>query len=149
MHGIWHGDLEHDEALAKAIDTTATYSSGCEVLSKLFSTETDERIVATTVVVRRAEEVSRDTKAALICWEKCTYEELRAAVESCIEACEEAYDELAQYLPEMYPLHRRHEAGDVSYHTRRLLRTTRSVSVDCIAACKKFLKVWFGVVIPE
>jgi hypothetical protein len=149
MAGIWPGGLEHDEALAEAIDTTATFSSGCEVLSKLFPTETDERIVATTMVVRRSEVVSRDTKAALICCAMGDHDELRATVEFCIVACEEVNDELAQYLPQTYPLDRRHEAGDVSYQTRCLLRTTRNVSVDCSAALKKLLKVWFGAEVLE
>jgi hypothetical protein len=147
MKSCWTGDPERDEALHEAMHATLGLGGFSAVLADQCSTETDERMAATTSVVRHCEEECQTTMVALANWETGDPGALRDAVEACIVACEETYADFQRYLPELYPgpgAHR-HEL----YNTVHRMRTTMSVVLDCIVACEEFLEVWFGAEVPK
>jgi hypothetical protein len=147
MKSCWTGDPERDEALHEAMHATLGLGGFSAVLADQCSTETDERMAATTSVVRHCEEECQTTMVALANWDTVDPGALRAAVEACIGACEETYADFQRYRPELYPgpgAHR-HEL----YNTVHRMRTTMSFVFDCRVACEEFLEVWFGAEVPE
>jgi hypothetical protein len=141
MESNWPGDPERDEALYEAIHTTLGLSSFCAVLAEQCSAETDERTATTIRVVRKCAHVCQATMVTLARWETGDLDALRGAVDDCVIACEEAIREFDRYLPEMNPIK---HGGAMSYDTMFCMRKTREVSLDCKAACERFLQVWFG-----
>jgi hypothetical protein len=146
MESCWPGESQRDHALNAAIGATIGYMTHCQVLAKRFSTETDERIVTTAKVVRRSEEVSRNTWMELKCWETGDLNDLHATVEGCVRACKELYGNIRQYYPEMYPVDR---DGAISPDTLFDMRKTYEATLDCQSALEVFLEIWMGAEVPE
>jgi hypothetical protein len=147
MKSCWTGDPERDEALHEAMHATLGLGCFSAVLADQCSTETDERMAATTSVVRHCEEECQTTMVALANWDTVDPSALRAAVEACIGACEETYADFQRYRSELYPRPgaQRHEL----YDTVHRMRKTMAVVPDCLVAYEGFLKVWFEAEVPE
>ena len=146
MESCWPGDLDRDYVLVAALRTTISCMLSCQVLAKRFSTETDERLVTTEKLVRRAEEVSHNTWMALKCWSTVNLNDLLATVEACAKACKELSGNLRQYYSEMYPVD--HD-GTISHDTLFDMRKTYDVALDSQSACETFPEVWYEEEIPE
>jgi hypothetical protein len=142
MDGCWPREELRVHVLNEAIATTIGYTLTCQLLAYQFSTETEERIVTTAKVVRKSEEVSRNTWLALRCWETGDLNNLHATVEACIIACEELYDNLVQYRPEMYSVDR---DGVVWSDMWKM----SGASKECQRALEAFLVVWYEEKVPE
>jgi hypothetical protein len=141
MEGCWPGNLDRDYVLGAALRTTIGFMVSCQVLlAKRFPTETDERLVTTAKVVRRAEGVSHNTWMALKCWRTVNLNDLLATIDDCVIVCKELSGNLRQYYSEMYPVD--HD-GTISHDTLFDMRKTYEVTLDCQSACETFPEVWY------